>query len=127
MNQLRVVTSSNELVYGMIEKQNSSELLLPVYVVDRNRIAIDGLAAIRMQGWANRDAVDITFQTRNVTFWSRSKQRLWTKGEESGNLLLLRAAYTDCDADSLLLDVEPTGPTCHTGANSCFEVARGEE
>ena len=126
MSQFREITSGNELTYGKVVDPNTSEALVPVVVVDQQRLALDGLTAIRMQGWANREAVDITFQTGNVTFWSRSKQGLWTKGEESGNFLLLRAAYTDCDSDSLLLDAEPIGPTCHTGAQSCFEVADGE-
>ena len=126
MNQLRQIFSGEELDYGKIMVPDSPELVIPVTVVDSLRFAKCGLAAILMQGWANCEAVDETLNTGKVTFWSRSKQRLWTKGEESGNFLLLRAAYTDCDGDSLLVDVDPVGPTCHKGTDSCFEVATEE-
>ncbi|WP_298441638.1 bifunctional phosphoribosyl-AMP cyclohydrolase/phosphoribosyl-ATP diphosphatase HisIE [uncultured Ferrimonas sp.] len=75
---------------------------------------------VLMQGYMNPDALQRTLDSGLVTFYSRSKQRLWTKGEESGNVLKLVTLGTDCDNDSLLLQVLPQGPTCHLGSNSCF-------
>ena len=126
MNELREIMSSGELAYGKVTIPNTPELVVPVTVVDSLRLAECGLSAILMQCWANREAVVETFNSRKVTFWSRSKQKLWTKGEESGNYLQLRAAYADCGRDSQLIDAEPMGPTCHTGSDYCFEVAREE-
>jgi phosphoribosyl-ATP pyrophosphohydrolase/phosphoribosyl-AMP cyclohydrolase len=76
--------------------------------------------AVLMQGWMNEAALRETLASGKVTFYSRSKQRLWTKGETSQNFLLLRGVLTDCDSDSLLLRAEPLGPTCHLGSDSCF-------
>lgn len=78
------------------------------------------MGEVRMLGWMNREAVEQTLRTGLVTFWSRSRQALWTKGESSGNRLRLLGASVDCDRDALLLAAEPEGPTCHTGAPSCF-------
>lgn len=75
---------------------------------------------VLMQGYVNQDALSHTFATNHVTFFSRSKQRLWTKGETSGNTLDLVEMSTDCDQDSLIALVLPNGPTCHTGAESCW-------
>lgn len=122
MGELRQITSPDQLVYGKICEPETGEALLPVIVVDAAVLATEGLAAIRMQGYANYEAVEKIFETSTVTFWSRSQKGLWTKGETSGNILQLRGAYTDCDADSLLLDACPVGPTCHTDARSCFEM-----
>ena len=122
MSELRRVTNPDQPVLGKIQEPTTSEDLLPVIVVEAAALAADGLAAIRMQGYATYEAVEKTFATGAVTFWSRSQQGLWTKGETSGNILRLIAAYTDCDADSLLIDAQPVGPTCHTGARSCFEI-----
>jgi phosphoribosyl-AMP cyclohydrolase / phosphoribosyl-ATP pyrophosphohydrolase len=76
--------------------------------------------AVLMQGWMNEAALRETLASGKVTFYSRSKQRLWTKGETSQNFLLLHGVLTDCDSDSLLLRAEPQGPTCHLGSDSCF-------
>jgi phosphoribosyl-ATP pyrophosphohydrolase/phosphoribosyl-AMP cyclohydrolase len=76
--------------------------------------------AVLMQGWMNEAALRETLASGKVTFYSRSKRRLWTKGETSQNFLLLRGVLTDCDSDSLLLRAEPQGPTCHLGSDSCF-------
>lgn len=73
-----------------------------------------------MQGYMNKDAVLKTLDTGNVTFFSRSKQRLWTKGESSGNTLVLSSINSDCDDDSILVLANPQGPTCHTGAETCW-------
>lgn len=88
--------------------------LLPAIVQDSRN------GRVLMQGWMNREALQQTLQTEKVTFYSRSKQRLWTKGESSAHWLLLRGAVTDCDADAILLQAEPQGPTCHLGTASCF-------
>lgn len=75
---------------------------------------------VLMLGFMNQAAVDQTFETQKVTFFSRTKQRLWTKGEESGHFLNLKSIQLDCDNDSLLIKVQPNGPTCHTGADTCW-------
>ena len=75
---------------------------------------------ILMQGYMNRAALETTLSTGKVTFYSRSKQRLWTKGETSGHSLALQNVVSDCDHDSLLVLALPAGPTCHTGTNSCY-------
>ena len=75
---------------------------------------------VLMLGFMNEDALRMTEHTGQVTFYSRSKKRLWTKGEESGNYLKLKQILTDCDNDSLLIRVEPLGPVCHTGADTCW-------
>jgi phosphoribosyl-AMP cyclohydrolase / phosphoribosyl-ATP pyrophosphohydrolase len=75
---------------------------------------------VLMQGWMNQAALQQTLASGKVTFYSRSKQRLWTKGESSQHWLLLHGVLTDCDRDSLLLRAEPQGPTCHLGSDSCF-------
>ncbi|HSJ78166.1 MAG TPA: phosphoribosyl-AMP cyclohydrolase [Erythrobacter sp.] len=76
----------------------------------------------------NIAAIDCTLESGNVTFWSRSRQRLWMKGESSGNVLKLVEMLVDCDQDALLIRAVPAGPTCHTGARSCFyrRLERGE-
>jgi phosphoribosyl-AMP cyclohydrolase / phosphoribosyl-ATP pyrophosphohydrolase len=75
---------------------------------------------VLMLGYQNRDALAATLETRKVTFFSRSKQRLWQKGESSGHVLELRSLRVDCDGDALLIGAAPQGPTCHTGSSSCF-------
>jgi phosphoribosyl-ATP pyrophosphohydrolase/phosphoribosyl-AMP cyclohydrolase len=76
---------------------------------------------VLMLGYMNGEALEQTQQSGKVTFYSRSKQRLWTKGEESGNFLNLVAIKNDCDNDSLLITVNPMGPTCHKGTDTCWE------
>jgi len=76
---------------------------------------------VRMLGYMNKEAVAATVRDGWVTFWSRSKGRLWQKGEESGNRLKVVSVQADCDNDALLVQVEPAGPTCHTGTASCFD------
>ncbi|MDO5531220.1 bifunctional phosphoribosyl-AMP cyclohydrolase/phosphoribosyl-ATP diphosphatase HisIE [Sutterella sp.] len=75
---------------------------------------------VLMLGYMNRDALEVTLTTKKVTFFSRTKNRLWTKGETSGNWLNLVDIGTDCDSDTLLVLVNAEGPTCHTGSQSCF-------
>ena len=75
---------------------------------------------VLMLGFMNEEAFHKTETTGKVTFYSCSKKRLWTKGEESGNVLLLKEIMSDCDDDTLLIKAEPTGPVCHTGADTCW-------
>ena len=76
---------------------------------------------VLMLGYMNQEALDTTLETQKVTFFSRSKNRLWTKGEESGNFLNLFSIKNDCDNDTLLIQVNPVGPTCHTGSDTCWQ------
>jgi phosphoribosyl-AMP cyclohydrolase / phosphoribosyl-ATP pyrophosphohydrolase len=76
--------------------------------------------AVLMLGFMNKEAFEKTIREKKVTFFSRSKQRLWTKGETSGNFLHLVDILPDCDQDTLLVKVNPAGPACHTGADTCF-------
>jgi len=75
---------------------------------------------VLMLGYMNEEALSRTRADGKVIFYSRSKQRLWTKGEESGNFLLLKSIQVDCDNDTLLIQAEPVGPTCHKGTDTCF-------
>ena len=88
--------------------------LVPAIVQD----SVSG--TILMQGYMNEEAVVKTTETGKVTFFSRSKKRLWTKGETSGNFLEFISMKVDCDGDSILIKANPKGPTCHTGADTCF-------
>ena len=78
-------------------------------------------SSVLMVGYMNKDSLKITIESGEVTFFSRSKNRLWTKGEESGNKLMLSDIGLDCDKDTLLVKALPLGPTCHTGTTSCFD------
>jgi len=84
-------------------------------------IVQDRAGAVRMVAWLNRDALLRTLDTGFVTFWSRSRQALWTKGETSGNRLRLVQIRPDCDADALLILADPEGPSCHRGTETCFD------
>lgn len=75
---------------------------------------------VLMLGFMNQDAVDATLFQKKVTFFSRTKNRLWTKGEESGHFLYLVSMHLDCDQDTLLIKVNPNGPVCHTGSDTCW-------
>ena len=107
-----------------ISQQNTSQLawqkgdgLLPCIVQDQ----LTG--KILMQGFMNQQALEHSLETGNVTFYSRSKQRLWTKGETSGFTLQLRDISVDCDLDSILVLATPQGPTCHKGTETCWDQA----
>ena len=82
---------------------------------------------VLMMGYMNAEALNKTLQTEKVTFFSRTKARLWTKGETSGNVLQLKNISLDCDNDTLLVLVNPIGPTCHTGTTTCFDNEQQEE
>lgn len=88
--------------------------LIPVIIQDQ------ATKEILMLGFTNREAVELTLQTKTAWFWSRSRQELWNKGATSGHFLHVKEVYTDCDTDTLLYVCVPDGPTCHTGARSCF-------
>ena len=88
--------------------------LIPAIIQDCNT------HVVLMQGFMNKEALAKTIAENKVCFYSRSKQRLWTKGEESGNFLYLKKISSDCDNDSLLIKVEPAGPVCHTGNDTCW-------
>jgi phosphoribosyl-ATP pyrophosphohydrolase/phosphoribosyl-AMP cyclohydrolase len=95
--------------------------IVPVVIQDNNTLQV------LMVGYMNEEAYIKTSEEKKVTFFSRSKNRLWTKGETSGNYLYVEEVLTDCDNDSLLIKVNPAGPVCHTGSISCFgnENAKG--
>lgn len=93
--------------------------LLPAVVQDAETLRV------LMLGYMNREALEMTLACRHVTFFSRSKGRLWTKGERSGHVLKLVRIETDCDADTLLIQAHPQGPTCHLERTSCFPDAPG--
>ncbi|GGK23155.1 bifunctional phosphoribosyl-AMP cyclohydrolase/phosphoribosyl-ATP diphosphatase HisIE [Aliivibrio fischeri] len=86
-----------------------------------------GSSQVLMMGYMNQDALIKTLETEKVTFFSRTKNRLWTKGEESGNSLNLVNISLDCDNDTLLIKVNPVGPTCHTGTTTCWDGDKTEE
>ncbi len=95
--------------------------MIPAIVQDANTLQV------LMLGYMNQEAISKTLAEGKVTFYSRSKNRLWTKGEDSGNFLLVDEMLHDCDNDTLLIKAFPQGPTCHTGSTSCFkeETSKG--
>lgn len=88
--------------------------LIPVIIQNAETLQV------LMLGYTNREAVERTLSTRTAWFWSRSRRKLWNKGETSGNFLHVLEIRTDCDTDTLLYLCRPDGPTCHTGSESCF-------
>ncbi|MFZ2323321.1 MAG: bifunctional phosphoribosyl-AMP cyclohydrolase/phosphoribosyl-ATP diphosphatase HisIE [Ignavibacteriaceae bacterium] len=103
-----------------VSKINFKKLngIVPAIIVDNNS------EKILMLGFMNEESLSKTIETGKATFYSRSRKSLWTKGETSGNFLLVKKILTDCDDDSLLIYAEPTGPTCHTGNYSCFSLEK---
>ena len=95
--------------------------LVPAIIQDANS------KNVLMLGYMNANAVSKTVETNKVTFFSRSKQRLWTKGEESGNFLELVKIQVDCDSDALLIKANPVGPTCHKGTDTCWGDTNTQE
>jgi phosphoribosyl-AMP cyclohydrolase / phosphoribosyl-ATP pyrophosphohydrolase len=92
-----------------------SDGLIPAIVQDSQT------SKVLMLGFMNQEALDKSHELGKLTFFSRSKNRLWTKGEKSGNFLILKDIKLDCDGDTLLIHVVPMGPVCHTGADTCFD------
>ena len=98
-----------------IDFEKSADGLVPAIVQDAQT------NKILMLGYMNSEAFEKTDETRKVTFFSRSRQTLWTKGETSGNFLHVKEIFIDCDADTILIKAIPTGAVCHTGADTCFD------
>ncbi|MBN2744768.1 phosphoribosyl-ATP pyrophosphatase /phosphoribosyl-AMP cyclohydrolase [Breznakibacter xylanolyticus] len=97
-----------------VDFTKSPDGLVPAIIQDNST------GKVLMLGYMNQDALDKTQKEGKVTFFSRSKKRLWTKGEESGHFLNLVSMASDCDDDTLLIKVNPVGPTCHTGSDTCW-------
>lgn len=97
-----------------IDFKKYSDGLAPAIIQDYNT------HKVLMLGFMNQESLDKTLKEGKVTFYSRSKKRLWTKGEESGNFLMVKEIASDCDDDTLLVKVNPMGPVCHTGADTCW-------
>ena len=104
----------------IIDFNKNPDGLVPAIIQDANT------KNVLMLGYMNQDALDKTQQTQQVTFFSRTKNRLWTKGEESGNFLNLVDIKLDCDNDTLLIFVNPSGPTCHKGSGTCWNDTNNE-
>lgn len=104
----------------IIDFNKNPDGLVPAIIQDANT------KNVLMLGYMNQDALDKTQQTQQVTFFSRTKNRLWTKGEESGNFLNLVDIKLDCDNDTLLIFVNPSGPTCHKGSGTCWNNTNNE-
>ena len=100
---------------GEIDFSKYSDGLVPAIIQDADT------SKVLMLGFMNEEAFNKTQELQKITFFSRSKNRLWTKGEESGNFLLLKEMKVDCDNDTLLIKVHPLGPVCHTGADTCWD------
>ena len=104
-----------------IDFTKNTDNLIPAIIQDNET------KNVLMLGYMDQEAIDKTLETKKVTFFSRSKNRLWTKGEESGNFLELVSIKNDCDNDTLLIQVNPAGPTCHTGLDTCWQEANNQE
>jgi phosphoribosyl-AMP cyclohydrolase / phosphoribosyl-ATP pyrophosphohydrolase len=100
-----------------IEFSKYADGLVPVIIQDAKT------NVVLMLGFMNEEALRVSNETGKVTFYSRSKQRLWTKGEQSGHFLRMVSVQADCDSDTLLIKADPAGPVCHTGADTCFGEA----
>jgi phosphoribosyl-ATP pyrophosphohydrolase/phosphoribosyl-AMP cyclohydrolase len=108
------------MTFDKLNTGKNADGLIPAIVQD------DSTLQVLMLGYMNREAYEKTLLTGRVTFWSRTRQTLWTKGETSGNFLNVVSVHADCDADTLLVRVIPNGPTCHTGAKNCFATRETE-
>ena len=104
-----------------IDFNKNSNGLVPAVIQDSET------KTVLMLGYMNEEAFNKTLETKKVTFFSRSKNRLWTKGEESGNFLNLIDIKIDCDNDTFLVKVKPEGPTCHTGTDTCWQEENNQE
>lgn len=109
-----LVTDPKKATLPLVLERRGDQELLPVVAQDH----VTG--EIRMLAWATAEAVQATLESGRATFYSRSRGQLWEKGKTSGNALEVHAVLVDCDADALVYLVTPSGPTCHTGAPSCF-------
>lgn len=101
-------------IRGVYDVKWNADGLVPAVAQDR----LTG--EVRMLAWMNREALDATLESGLATFYSRSRRKLWRKGESSGHVLRVQQVVVDCDADTLLILVDPAGPSCHTGRDTCF-------
>ena len=108
------------LTFDDFNLEKCADGLLPVIVQDAATLKV------LMLGYMNREAYEKTVAERRVTFYSRTRNQLWTKGETSRNFLLVKEMYADCDSDTLLIKATPIGPTCHRGTTSCFDTPDSE-
>ncbi|MBR4995818.1 MAG: bifunctional phosphoribosyl-AMP cyclohydrolase/phosphoribosyl-ATP diphosphatase HisIE [Alistipes sp.] len=108
------------LTFDELKLDKCADGLLPVVVQDAVTLKV------LMLGYMNREAYDKTMSEGKVTFFSRTRNTLWTKGETSGNYLMVDSVYVDCDQDTLLIKANPIGPTCHRGTVSCFDTPDSE-
>lgn len=106
--------------FDELNLEKCADGLLPVVVQDAATLKV------LMLGYMNREAYEKTLAEGRVTFYSRSRQMLWTKGETSGHYLMVESMYVDCDKDTLLVKATPIGPTCHRGTTSCFDTPDSE-
>ncbi len=106
--------------FSDLNTSKNSEGLIPVIIQDSKTLKV------LMLGYMNQEAFDKSMSERKITFFSRTKNRLWTKGETSGNFLYIDSVYDDCDNDTLLIKVSPTGNVCHRGTISCFDTDNNE-
>lgn len=111
--------NSFDSILDKIDWNKSADGLVPAVVQQA------GAGTVLMLAWMNRRALELTLEKGKVTFFSRSRQELWTKGDTSGNYLEFVSVSVDCDGDSLLVQAVPTGPVCHTGQTTCFGNADG--
>ncbi|MRX63960.1 bifunctional phosphoribosyl-AMP cyclohydrolase/phosphoribosyl-ATP diphosphatase HisIE [Maribacter luteus] len=104
-----------------IDFNKNNDGLVPAIIQDATT------KTVLMLGYMNKEAYEKTMDTKKVTFYSRTKERLWTKGEESGNFLNLVDVKNDCDQDTLLIRVNPVGPTCHKGSDTCWNENNNQD
>jgi phosphoribosyl-AMP cyclohydrolase len=116
--KIRFIHMINNLDIASIDFSKLNNGLVPAIVQDVET------GTVLMLGFQNREACEKTLSDKKITFWSRTKQRLWTKGETSGNYLLVQNISLDCDNDSILYQVEAPQKTCHKGSFSCFGLAQ---
>ena len=108
------------LTFDDFNLEKCADGLLPVIVQDATTLKV------LMLGYMNREAFEKSVVQGRVTFFSRTRNQLWTKGETSGHYLIIKDMYADCDGDTLLVKAEPIGPTCHRGTTSCFDTPESE-
>lgn len=108
------------LTFDDFNLEKCADGLLPVIVQDATTLKV------LMLGYMNREAFEKSVAQGRVTFFSRTRNQLWTKGETSGHYLIIKDMYADCDGDTLLVKAEPIGPTCHRGTTSCFDTPESE-
>lgn len=117
-------------IFKQLESLQSGDSVPLAAALDELPWNVDGLlpaiaqqfdsGEVLMMAWMNREALDETLASGRVCYWSRSRQSLWRKGESSGQVQMLRGLRLDCDGDTILLEVDQTGPACHTGRRDCF-------